>query len=185
MSNSFQFTNTDFDFVVSLKPKTDRGDSRRLRTLSWVATDVFLIFFDVASRKSFDRAFDDHLVEVRQFTGAKGVHQLKPGKLAPVICMVATKIDLRDDKEAVELLAERGETMVTSEEIAARCAEEQLPFCEVSALADKWSIKNLFDTVLRTFWTRHDALQAKKAANKWTTKLFRFLRGGDANKSET
>ncbi|KAG2389069.1 hypothetical protein C9374_014469 [Naegleria lovaniensis] len=76
----------------------------RLRYLSYPNTNVFIVCFSVNSRSSYDNVKEKWLKELNEYS-----------KGTPII-LVATKIDIRDDKAMVEQLAKEGEKVLTPEE---------------------------------------------------------------------
>merc|ERR1712065_134362 len=70
-------------------------DYDRLRPLSYPQTDVFLVCFSIVSPTSFQNVKTKWVPEVK--------HHCPDTKLI----LVATKMDLRDDKEQIERLKER------------------------------------------------------------------------------
>lgn len=112
-------------------------DYDRLRPLSYPQTDLFLICYSVASFTSYQNVKTKWWPEV--------THHCPNSK----IILVGTKIDLRDDKAALEKLAEKGQTCLTyaqgeqlAKEIKAKC------YMECSALTQK-GLKNVFDEALK------------------------------------
>ena len=73
-------------FVVGLWDTAGQEDYDRLRPLSYPATDVFVLCFDVASRSSFQSVTGKWIPEVRHFVPD-----------VPIL-LLATKTDLRREK---------------------------------------------------------------------------------------
>eukprot|EP00731_Ephydatia_muelleri_P016327 Em0009g751a len=81
---------------------TTREDQyERLRPLSYPATDVFVLCFSLVSPASFENIKTKYCPEISRFC---------PN--VPVI-LVGTKLDLREDREFVQNLAEKGLTPIT------------------------------------------------------------------------
>jgi len=76
-----------------------------LRPLSYSGTDVFLICFDLTDEVSLNNIKFKWLEEIRKEEGLEDI---------PVI-IVGTKLDLRDDAEAVEKITSKGRVVVTTD----------------------------------------------------------------------
>ncbi|EFA75153.1 hypothetical protein PPL_11227 [Heterostelium album PN500] len=76
----------------------------RLRPLSYPATDVFLVCFSVISHTSFDNVIDRWIPELN--------HHMPN---VPIV-LVCTKIDLRQDRETIERLAQRQQEPITKQQ---------------------------------------------------------------------
>jgi Ras-related C3 botulinum toxin substrate 1 len=81
-------------------------DYDRLRPLSYPQTDVFLICFSVISHTSYQNVKAKWVPEV--------THHCPNTKLI----LVGTKIDLRDDRDLVEKLKQKGQAPITKEEVS-------------------------------------------------------------------
>jgi len=79
-------------------------DYDRLRPLSYPQTDVFLICFSVVSPSSFENVTSKWCPEIK--------HHCPD---APIL-LIGTKIDLREDKEALQALAENGHSPMKREQ---------------------------------------------------------------------
>jgi Ras-related C3 botulinum toxin substrate 1 len=79
-------------------------DYDRLRPLSYPQTDVFLICFSVVSPSSFENVTSKWCPEIKHHCAD-----------APIL-LVGTKIDLREDKEALQALAESGQSPIKREQ---------------------------------------------------------------------
>ena len=71
---------------VGLWDTAGQEDYARLRPFSYYDSDVFVVCFDVANRRSFRNVTMKWIPEIHYHAGS------------PVILLLATKTDLRDDK---------------------------------------------------------------------------------------
>ena len=113
-------------------------DYDRLRPLSYTKTDIFLACFSTISPDSLDNVRD------------RWVHELRHHCPKVPIMLVGTKIDLREDEETINRLAERRLAPV-SQQRGMQIAEEikAIKYLECSALTQT-GIKALFDEAIRT-----------------------------------
>jgi len=150
-SNSFpsQYVPTVFDNYsanVTVEGKTislglwdtaGQEDYDRLRPLSYPQTDVFLICFSVISQTSY------------QNVKAKWVPEVSHHCPDTNLILVGTKADLRDDKELVEKLKQKGQSPITKEEGDQLAAQiNAVRFMECSALTQK-GLKQVFDAAIK------------------------------------
>ena len=91
--------------IISSPLFTGQEDYDRLRPLSYPQTDVFLICFSVISHTSYQNVKAKWVPEV--------THHCPNTKLI----LVGTKIDLRDDRDLVEKLKQKGQAPITKEEV--------------------------------------------------------------------
>jgi len=119
-------------------------DYDRLRPLSYPHTDVFLLCYSVVNPASFEN--------VRNKWNAEVTHYCPD---APKL-LVATKVDLRTDPEALSFLGKRGQSPVTLEQ-GQRLAQEMgaARFIECSALT-QLNLKQLFDEAIRVVLSPND-----------------------------
>jgi len=112
-------------------------DYDRLRPLSYPQTDVFLICFSVISPTSFSNVKSKWWPEV--------THHCPNSK----IILVGTKLDLRDDKETIDRLKEKGFSPITPAE-GQQLAKEigAVTYMECSALTQK-GLKQVFDEAIK------------------------------------
>uniref|UniRef100_F6PNQ0 Uncharacterized protein n=1 Tax=Ciona intestinalis TaxID=7719 RepID=F6PNQ0_CIOIN len=112
-------------------------DYDRLRPLSYPQTDVFLICFSVASPASYEN--------VRAKWHPEVAHHCPE---TPVL-LVGTKLDLRDDADTVNKLAEKKLSTITTTQ-GLQMAKElgAVKYQECSALTQK-GLKNVFDEAIR------------------------------------
>ncbi|KAH0548447.1 Rho GTPase protein rac1 [Cotesia glomerata] len=112
-------------------------DYDRLRPLSYPQTDVFLICFSVTSPSSFENVTSKWYPEIK--------HHCPD---APMI-LVGTKIDLRDDRETLTLLAEQGLSAIKREQ-GQKLANKirAVKYMECSALTQR-GLKQVFDEAIR------------------------------------
>lgn len=112
-------------------------DYDRLRPLSYPQTDVFLVAFSLISPASFEN--------VR----AKWVPEITHHCPNVPMILVATKLDLRDDKEALERLAEKKLAPITFDQGTQMAKEiNAVKYMECSALTQK-GLKDVFDEAIR------------------------------------
>ncbi|CAK9296319.1 unnamed protein product [Gordionus sp. m RMFG-2023] len=101
-------------------------DYDRLRPLSYPQTDVFIVCFSVVSHSSYDNVLNKWVPEVRHHCPH-----------VPII-IVGTKIDLREDKDMLNLLASQLKEPLKREngiKLFQRC--KALCYLECSALTQK------------------------------------------------
>ncbi|KAH3763766.1 small GTPase Rac protein 1 [Pelomyxa schiedti] len=111
-------------------------DYDRLRSLSYPATDVFLVAFSVISPSSYENVSSKWYPEISH-------HCPK----SPVL-LVGTKTDLRDDREARER-AKIKATPITYEQGLTKAKEiNAVKYMECSALTQK-GLKEVFDEAIR------------------------------------
>ncbi|ESO98948.1 hypothetical protein LOTGIDRAFT_187185 [Lottia gigantea] len=112
-------------------------DYDRLRPLSYPQTDVFLICFSVVSPSSYENVLTKWNPEVK--------HHCPD---APVI-VVGTKIDLRENKEAIGQLAAQGLNPIKREQgIKLSNKIRAIKYMECSALTQR-GLKQVFDEGVR------------------------------------
>ncbi|XP_076096785.1 ras-related C3 botulinum toxin substrate 1-like isoform X4 [Mytilus galloprovincialis] len=112
-------------------------DYDRLRPLSYPQTDVFLICFSVVSPSSFENVTTKWNPEVK--------HHCPD---APVI-LVGTKIDLRENKEAIGQLTAQGLSPIKREQgIKLANKIRAVKYMECSALTQR-GLKQVFDEACR------------------------------------
>jgi len=112
-------------------------DYDRLRPLSYPQTDVFLICFSVVSPSSFENVTSKWCPEIK--------HHCPD---APIL-LIGTKIDLREDKEALQALAENGHSPMKREQ-GQKLANKirAVKYLECSALTQR-GLKQVFDEAVR------------------------------------
>jgi len=138
------FDNYSANVMVDGKPinlglwdTAGQEDYDRLRPLSYPQTDVFLICFSIISPASFENV------------KAKWHPEIQHHNPSTPIILTGTKLDLREDKETIERLAEKRLAPITyiqgmnmSKEIKA------VKYLECSALTQK-GLKTVFDEAIR------------------------------------
>lgn len=138
------FDNYSANVMVDGKPiqlglwdTAGQEDYDRLRPLSYPQTDVFLVTFSVISPTSLENI------------NAKWVPELKHHCPGVKMLLVGTKIDLRDDAEAVKKLADKGIAPITTEQGEAMCKQIGAHrYLECSALTQK-GLKVVFDEAIQ------------------------------------
>ncbi|XP_076324840.1 ras-related C3 botulinum toxin substrate 1-like isoform X3 [Tachypleus tridentatus] len=112
-------------------------DYDRLRPLSYPQTDVFLVCFSVVSPSSFENVTAKWYPEIK--------HHCPD---APMI-LVGTKIDLREDKETLQLLSEQGLSPIKREQGQKLASKVRaVKYLECSALTQR-GLKQVFDEAVR------------------------------------
>src|SRR3989338_875673 len=128
-------------------------DYDRLRPLSYPQTDVFLICFSVISPTSYNNVKAKWWPEVS--------HHCPKTKMI----LVGTKLDLRDDRDAIARLAEKGHEPISTEKGHSLGREiGAVRYMECSALTQK-GLKQVFDAAIKAVLMPTPAGQekAKKA----------------------
>lgn len=112
-------------------------DYDRLRPLSYPQTDVFLICFSVVSPSSFENVNSKWCPEIKHHCAD-----------APIL-LVGTKIDLREDKETLQHLADIGQSPIKREQ-GQKLANKirAVKYLECSALTQR-GLKQVFDEAVR------------------------------------
>jgi Ras-related C3 botulinum toxin substrate 1 len=112
-------------------------DYDRLRPLSYPQTDAFLICFSVVSPSSFENVTSKWCPEIK--------HHCPD---APIL-LIGTKIDLREDKEALQALADNGQAPLKREQ-GQKLANKirAVKYLECSALTQR-GLKQVFDESVR------------------------------------
>ena len=123
---------------LNLWDTAGQEDYDRLRPLSYPQTDVFVLCFSVDNPATYDNIDRKWIPEIR--------HHCPD---VPVI-LVATKIDLREDKATIDALAKRGYTPMQSIrglELSKKIGA--IKYLECSALAHK-GLKEVFSTAVES-----------------------------------
>jgi len=112
-------------------------DYDRLRPLSYPQTDVFLICFSVVSPSSFENVTSKWCPEIK--------HHCPD---APIL-LIGTKIDLREDKEALQALSDNGHSPIKREQ-GQKLANKirAVKYLECSALTQR-GLQQVFDEAVR------------------------------------
>merc|ERR1712117_38500 len=112
-------------------------DYDRLRPLSYPQTDVFLICFSVVSPSSFENVTSKWCPEIKHHCAD-----------APIL-LVGTKIDLREDRETLSILADAGQSPIKREQ-GQKLANKirAVKYLECSALTQR-GLKQVFDEAVR------------------------------------
>lgn len=135
--------------IFNLQIWDSNGHEVLLRLLSYSHTDVFLICFSIVDPTSFINVNDEWLVEIHK--------RMKN----PVIILVGTKSDLRNDEATLQALTQNGQKAVTPEEAKAKAAEiKAVDYLECSAMTQE-GVKQVFDLAISTAM----APKKKKACN--------------------
>ena len=138
------FDNYSANVMVDGKPinlglwdTAGQEDYDKLRPLSYPQTDVFLICFSLISPTSFDNVKSKWMPEIRLY-------------MPNTKCiLVGTKLDLRDDPNTIQKLAEKKSAPITYERGLAMSKEiGAIKYIECSALTQK-NLKLVFDEAIR------------------------------------
>ncbi|XP_048034608.1 ras-related C3 botulinum toxin substrate 1-like isoform X1 [Megalobrama amblycephala] len=112
-------------------------DYDRLRPVSYVNTDVFLICFSLDRPFSFENILQKWYPEVRHFCPC-----------TPII-LVGTKLDLRGNEDTIERLKKENETPITYHQGLEMATDiGAVKYLECSALTQQ-GIKTVFDEAIR------------------------------------
>jgi len=138
------FDNYSANVMVDNKPinlglwdTAGQEDYDRLRPLSYPQTDVFLVGFSVISPASFENVRAKWVPEIQQHC---------PN--VPMI-LVGTKLDMREDKETLDRLAEKKLSPISTEQGNQMARDiKAIKFMECSALTQK-GLKDVFDEAIR------------------------------------
>lgn len=129
-------------------------DYDRLRPLSYPQTDVFLVCYSIISPSSYQNVKVKWVPEITHH--APGVPFL----------LVATKLDLRKNQEALDQLTAKGLKPVTEEEGKALSQSlNAVEFIECSALTQA-GLKAVFDTAIRCVLANKEAKAKATKTNK-------------------
>ncbi len=137
MNITFDFLKVIFPVNLGLWDTAGQEDYDRLRPLSYPQTDVFLTCFSIISPPSFENVSSKWYPEVSHHCPQ-----------TPII-LVGTKLDLREDRETMERLREKGQMPISYEQGMAKAKEiNAIRYLECSALTQK-GLKNVFDEAIR------------------------------------
>jgi len=124
-------------YTLGLFDTAGQEDYDRLRPLSYPQTDVFLICFSVVSPSSFENVTSKWCPEIK--------HHCPD---APIL-LIGTKIDLREDKEALQALADNGHSPIKREQGQKLSNKiRAVKYLECSALTQR-GLKQVFDEAVR------------------------------------
>lgn len=137
-------------FNLQLWNTSGHEEYKRLRTLSYPKTDIFLVLFSVDNRESLNNAINEWIPEIQH-------HCPK----IPFI-LVGTKIDLREN--------ENGDKFISKEEGEAKAKEVgAAKYIEVSSMKNE-NVRFLFEESVRTFLNNENKLVEKSKKEKSSRK---------------
>ena len=124
-------------------------DYWQLRPLTYHETDVFLICFSVVWPSSFENVKEMWVPEITQHNPNLRAELQNYWDLSTPFLVVGTQIDLRDDAETLEKLAQKNQSPVT-QEMGEQMARKlrAAKYVECSALTQK-GLKDVFDEAIR------------------------------------
>lgn len=135
--------------LLHLWDTAGQEDYDRLRPLSYPQTDVFLICFSIISPASFENV------------KAKWHPEIQHHNPNTPIILVGTKLDLREDKETIERLAEKRLAPITYQQGMNMMKEiKAVKYLECSALTQK-GLKTVFDEAIRAVIAPKDTKKKK------------------------
>jgi len=112
-------------------------DYDRLRPLSYPSTDVFLICFSLVNPSSFTNVKNKWMPEVH--------HHCPDAK----VLLVGTKIDLKEDKETLDKMAQQGQSPISHQQGEQMAREiKAVNYLECSSLTQK-GLKAVFDEAIK------------------------------------
>jgi len=138
--------------TLGLWDTAGQEDYDRLRPLSYPQTDIFLICFNVVGPTSYHNVKNKWFPEVS--------HHSPESK----IMVVGTKIDLRDDKEAIARLKERDLAPLSHAQGEQMAKDiKAIRYMECSALTQK-NLKTVFDEAIQIvlFKEKHKPVKKSK-----------------------
>ena len=142
-------------YSLGLWDTAGQDDYDRLRPLSYPDTDVFILCFSLVSRTSLENVKRKWMPELRHH---------RPG--TPVI-LVGTKLDMRGDVNVNAVLAEKGQTPISTAEGAAVAKQIGAhKYCECSALTQK-GLKHVFDESIRVVLTPPKPKKSARGCLPW------------------
>jgi Ras-related C3 botulinum toxin substrate 1 len=122
---------------LSLWDTAGQDDYNRIRPLNYSQTDVFLVSFSIISPSSFENVKSKWVPEINN--QCPNVPKI----------LVGTKMDLRDNREALERLEERGLSPITYDQGNKLAkAIKAVKYMECSALTQQ-GLSNIFDETIR------------------------------------
>eukprot|EP01091_Cochliopodium_minus_P011028 TRINITY_DN305_c0_g1_i7.p1 TRINITY_DN305_c0_g1~~TRINITY_DN305_c0_g1_i7.p1 ORF type:complete len:196 (+),score=49.00 TRINITY_DN305_c0_g1_i7:83-670(+) len=130
-------TDDDRPVTLGLWDTAGQEDYDRLRPLSYPQTDVFLICFSVVNPSSFDNINQRWLPEIKHHNPD-----------TPII-LVGLKVDLREDKNTINDLGEKGLKPIAFQQAQDIAKEiKSYKYLECSALTQK-GLKEVFEEAVR------------------------------------
>ena len=157
---------------LALWDTAGQEDYDRLRPLSYPGTNVFLACYSTISEASLRNLQNKWLPEIREFAGAKAA-----------IVLVGTKTDARSDAKVLELLRNRGQVPVTTEQGATFAKTVgAAAFVECSAFTAE-GLKETVEAAVRTARTQRAAVRQPKRKSgfyQFTAMVKRTLFGSSA-----
>ena len=151
------FDNYSANVMVDGKPislglwdTAGQEDYDKLRPLSYEQTDVFLVCFSLISETSF------------QNVRTKWIPEIRLSRPTTKCILVGTKLDLRDDPNAIQKLAEKKMQPVTTEKGMGLAKEVgAVKYIECSAMTQK-NLKLVFDEAIKAVLNKEEEGKKKK-----------------------
>ena len=153
----YEFGTSTFDWNVGGKKvrlglweEAGGEDFDKLRPLSYPDTDVFLICFSLVSPASYENAKSRWHPELKHYC---------PN--VPIL-LVGTKLDLREDQDAVAQLKENKQEPVSHSDGLRLAKEiEATKYVECSSLIQK-GVKEVFEEAVKSVWSRTKSKSSRK-----------------------
>ncbi|KAF2073598.1 hypothetical protein CYY_005087 [Polysphondylium violaceum] len=146
-------------YSIGLWESSGQEEYERLRPLMYTHTNVFMILFSVVDHDSYNKALNLWYNDYKNNLAVENV---------PII-LCGTKIDLRNDQNTLEKLAQKNQAPITpkqGEELRKQINADI--YCECSSLTQQ-GLDDLFENVMKAFINKRDGnnkSQKKKPQQK-------------------